>query len=120
MTDLNITYQHFYTSQRRPIVTVCYLRDGQHTYIGVAVCSPRDMPCKRVGRAIAYTRAIWAFHMRQTGKPLGETAGWEVFATDVHNLHGPLLQYRALVFFDEPHFRLLRQPRLAWVKCEGA
>lgn len=65
-------YQHFYNRQRRPVVTVCYLRrqsvaeDGTvekepRTFIGIAICSDKDRPNKKAGNAIARERANYAY-----------------------------------------------------------
>lgn len=61
MEQLKIQYQYFYDLAVRPRVTCCYIRDGVRTYVGFAVCSVRDMPRKKVGRAIAYQRALYMY-----------------------------------------------------------
>jgi len=43
----------------RPLVTVCLAEDAYGDYFrGVAICSPKDNPVKRIGRGIALGRAI--------------------------------------------------------------
>jgi hypothetical protein len=41
----------------KPIITVCLLKEGEHTSRGIAICSPLDAPRKSTGRAIALGRA---------------------------------------------------------------
>lgn len=43
--------------KRKPVVTRCLLYNGGHTALGQAICSEKDNPCKKVGRAIAEGRA---------------------------------------------------------------
>ena len=52
-------YRYHRDDQRRPVVTECELldKDGEIQGWGMAICSPRDQPCKKQGRAIALTRA---------------------------------------------------------------
>jgi hypothetical protein len=65
MAKLKIDYQHFYDQARRPRVTVCYIRTGDETFYGVAICAWEDMPCKKVGRKIAFQRALWSYQSRR-------------------------------------------------------
>ena len=44
----------------RPIITVCLIRVGNDIGRGIAICSDLDQPCKKIGRAIAKTRALYA------------------------------------------------------------
>jgi hypothetical protein len=53
-------FYYFRDDENRPIVTGCLLIDGQEYSRGVALCSRRDNPCKKSGRKIARTRAMWA------------------------------------------------------------
>jgi len=53
-------WSHFYTRGRLPVVTVCYFSGSGHTAVGLSICSPRDMPCKKVGRRISLERAKFA------------------------------------------------------------
>ena len=43
---------------KRPLVTICLHCIGDKYYRGVAICSPKDSPVKRVGRNIAFGRAL--------------------------------------------------------------
>lgn len=82
-------FAHFYTARemvnskgetitvKEPRVTVCYLRmatDFLHaepwTAIGIAICSAKDHPCKKVGRAIAKQRAEHAAFWNTWGLPI--------------------------------------------------
>ena len=52
-------------AKNRPVVTVCLIRERKDDapdafYRGVAVCSLKDQPNKKIGRAIAYERACQA------------------------------------------------------------
>lgn len=45
----------------RPVITVCLIEDhGGIVARGISICSNLDQPCKKVGRAIAKTRAMSA------------------------------------------------------------
>lgn len=68
-TDIKVEYQYFYTTkewttpegehkhQKEPRITVCYLRTEDCTAVGIAICGPRDNPCRKVGKKIARQRA---------------------------------------------------------------
>lgn len=63
---------------RRPMVTICRIRtdEGEYAY-GWAVCSERDLPCKRIGRAIAQGRALAALgHKKWLHSPSVEQSAW--------------------------------------------
>ena len=55
-------YYYFRDEQKRPVQTYCLLFMGGDTtgdYArGIAVCSKKDHPCKKIGRAIATGRAL--------------------------------------------------------------
>ena len=73
---------------RRPVVTVCRLRDDEGKYgYGWAICSDADNPCKRAGRAIAEGRARAALLHKAHIKPLesGENFAW-VYSPKVSRL----------------------------------
>lgn len=53
-------YYYLRDKKSKPIVTVCLLVDGDKVARGLAVCSLRDQPEKRKGRAIALARATYA------------------------------------------------------------
>lgn len=60
----NEKYYYIRDERKRPIITVCLVRaeraNGDDIARGIAVCSEKDSPCKKVGRAIAKARAIYA------------------------------------------------------------
>ena len=53
-------YRYYYDAGGRPVVTVCEIEDEGVMSRGVAICSPRDQPCKKTGRKIARDRAWYA------------------------------------------------------------
>lgn len=54
-------YYYLRDKQNRPIVTVCLIcNDGGIWSRGIAICSKSDNPCKKVGRKLAYQRAMKA------------------------------------------------------------
>lgn len=53
-------YYYIRDNQNRPIITVCLLKRKNQIGRGVTICSVKDQPCKKVGRAIAKTRALFA------------------------------------------------------------
>lgn len=59
-----IMKEHFYylrNHERQPIVTVCLLiNEGLIEARGLAVCNPKDMPCKKTGQNISKGHAIQA------------------------------------------------------------
>ena len=60
---MKMTRTYFYylrDKEKRPLVTVCLHCIGKKYYRGVAICSPKDSPIKRIGRNIAYGRAMQA------------------------------------------------------------
>lgn len=62
-TSLRPVYYYFRDKKKQPIVTVCLLVDMKTREVvsrGVAICSPLDHPTKRIGRGVAYGRALRA------------------------------------------------------------
>ena len=55
----------------RPIITVCLIRVGNDIGRGIAICSDLDQPCKKVGRVIAKTRALYALTEEKNGCKIG-------------------------------------------------
>jgi len=52
----------------RPIITFCLIKDGTGNIgRGIAICSDQDQPCKKVGRGIAKTRALYALSSAKNG-----------------------------------------------------
>lgn len=62
-TDCRPVYYYLRDKKKQPLITVCLLVDMKTREVvsrGVAICSPLDHPTKRVGRGIAYGRALRA------------------------------------------------------------
>ena len=68
--DLKITYHHMRTErngQAIPKGTVCYIRDGEKTAVGIALCSDSDNFSYKLGRQIAFGRASHIYrHVTET------------------------------------------------------
>jgi hypothetical protein len=58
--SLVVRFYHIRDDDKKPIVTVCvvYSKSSGHTRRGVALCSYKDQPNKRIGRDIAFGRAF--------------------------------------------------------------
>lgn len=61
---MRILYNYERDDHRRPMGTRCLVIDDQtgRAAFGMALCSDKDRPCKRVGRAISFGRAMKAFN----------------------------------------------------------
>ncbi len=60
-------YYHLRDHLKRPIITVCLLKDASGlVHRGVSICSSKDIPKKVVGRGIAYGRALAAYNRRSS------------------------------------------------------
>lgn len=57
---------------RAPVVTVCLHISDESFTRGVAICSPKDNPCKKIGRAIAKGRALKAAKLMETTSNFSE------------------------------------------------
>ena len=55
---------YYYTrdSKNRPFATHCFVTDGKTYARGTAMCSVSDNPNKKIGKRIAYSRAMHAFY----------------------------------------------------------
>ncbi|MHA1408524.1 MAG: hypothetical protein ACTSSG_14255 [Candidatus Heimdallarchaeaceae archaeon] len=59
-------YYYIRDEKNRPMITVCLLEETNYYNLtkkytrGVALCSEKDIPCKKVGRKIAKQRASYA------------------------------------------------------------
>jgi hypothetical protein len=62
-----VVYYYLRDEARKPWITVCLLVDSAKKVLarGVAICSLRDNPHKRKGRAIALSRAMKAHYDRR-------------------------------------------------------
>lgn len=79
----DITYRYYRDREKRPMVTVAYLiKDGQ-CFKGHAICSPRENPDKRKGRAIARERALAAYRRETQIHPRPSTRNGQFFARPV-------------------------------------
>jgi hypothetical protein len=51
-------YYYERDGKNRPMVTHCLIKLADNIGHGIAVCSIKDQPCKKIGRAIASGRAL--------------------------------------------------------------
>lgn len=66
-----IKYYYIRDNQNRPTITVCLIKDSEGNISrGIAICSDKDQPCKKVGRNIAKERAIYAITENKDGCPI--------------------------------------------------
>ena len=85
--------EYFYylrDNANRPVITVCILAANDLTARGAAICSLRDSPCKRTGRAIAKGRALQALIKRSVGNPVRSLRALDAIMTvreDCSELH---------------------------------
>jgi hypothetical protein len=65
-------FYYYRDDKGRPLVTVCELFTLTNELMGtgIAICSPKDEPNKRVGRAIARQRAFHAFKTHTNKLPI--------------------------------------------------
>lgn len=63
-------YYYIRDAKNRPMTTICLLEDGGEVSKGIALCSDKDIPCKKAGRKIARERAIYAMTNRKDTCPL--------------------------------------------------
>jgi len=64
-------YYYIRDEQNRPIITVCLIRVDFEISRGIAICSDLDQPCKKIGRAIAKTRALYALAKEKNSCEMG-------------------------------------------------
>ena len=62
-------YYYIRDADRKPTVTVCLLFFEKENILtkGLAFCCYKDVPCKKVGRKIAFERARYAYHTVNNG-----------------------------------------------------
>jgi len=53
-------YSYIRDTRNRPIITRCIVKGDNGFAFGQAFCSRRDNPCKKIGKQIAYGRALKA------------------------------------------------------------
>ena len=80
---------------KRPLVTVCLRQgEGSRFYRGVAICSPKDNPCKKTGRAIASGRCQQAIEH--------ELPGDRIFRDEPHIVFKHVGHYFGFKYTNEP------------------
>jgi len=57
-------YYYERDSEKRPVITHCLVYDGEKVAKGIAKCSRKDSPSKKIGRHISYMRAEQALKNR--------------------------------------------------------
>ena len=66
-------YYYYRDKNNRPVVTVCLIvgkRNRKLVALGISICSPKDNPCKEIGRYYARERAIKAFVDKNSFDPI--------------------------------------------------
>lgn len=64
---------------KRPIITVCLLENENGMFArGIALCSNKDQPCKRIGRTIAKGRAVKALLTKTTSGRITRNEAFDV------------------------------------------
>lgn len=75
LKEMKITYHHMRVERNGQVIprgTVCYIRDGVKTAVGIALCSDEDNFSYKLGRQIAFGRASHIYR-HVTDAPEGET-----------------------------------------------
>ena len=67
-------YYYKRDERNRPMTTICLMKEGVHISKGVAFCSEKDIPCKKVGRKIAEERARYALLKHTDGCIIRKTS----------------------------------------------
>lgn len=137
--SVKIEYQYFYTTkewmtpdgehkhQKEPRVTVCYLRTEDCTAVGMAICGPRDNPCRKIGKKIAKQRAQHALGLATNSERfcrgsvvrcswIGREDAWDTIkmsdiclVNDWNDLGGDLIQYDTKIrCVGDPNYRMKR------------
>ena len=55
-------YSYIRDKHKRPMITQCFLLDGDRLAVGQAFCSKKDQPNKKKGKKIALFRAVSAMN----------------------------------------------------------
>ena len=91
--DIKPFFYYLRDKDMRPMVTVCLLVfQGDIVARGVAICSQKDAPCKRVGRSIAKGRAMKAFIRKATSEPIS----FKHYAFDILRKVDPSISFEVL------------------------
>jgi len=69
-TDEKVHFYYKRDADNRPLVTVCLIHGSNGIGRGVAVCSPNDIPNKKIGREYAKRRALKAYWEKRTEEPI--------------------------------------------------
>ena len=76
---MNFKFYYLRDKAKRPLVTVCLAADTNgRFYRGVAICSPKDNPIKRVGRQIARGRVLRAMERKVHSDIVLRDEAWSV------------------------------------------
>ena len=67
---MNKAFYYLRDRKNRPIVTVCLYSTSCDYARGIAICSERDEPNKKIGRAISQGRAFKALELNETSDPI--------------------------------------------------
>jgi len=64
-------YYYIRDEKNRPMTTICIMQDEHSEDVskGIAFCSEKDIPCKKVGRKIARERAKYALNCAKDSCP---------------------------------------------------
>ena len=81
MGNKGLWFYYLRDKQNRPLVTVCLLRDSDlKVYQGVAICSPKDNPNKKTGKAIAFGRAKQAAENKKDSGDIFRQEAYEILS----------------------------------------
>ena len=98
-------YYYYYRNElNAPVVTVCLLINESRLPVarGIAICSNSDHPVKKVGRRIAYSKAMQAYHKRRTMYPVRSERALSVVRSV--NCDDNILQYKSTYMPDITDF----------------
>jgi len=74
-------YYYLRNDKNEPVLTACLLKKEGQVARGLAICSLRDSPCKRIGRAIAKGRAEKALREKKDSGFIFRKEVYKVFCT---------------------------------------
>ena len=63
-------YYYIRSEHHAPIVTVCLVKTDTEVCRGIAICSNKDNPVKKIGRKLAKKRAMKAYHSKKDSHPI--------------------------------------------------
>ena len=90
---MQIKYYYIRDNKNRPIITICLIKDSESNISrGIAICSDKDQPCKKVGRNIARERAIYAITEKEKGcKIRGKEINPSLYNFVYKSMYNPVL-----------------------------